>query len=280
MKPFRISAISYLNTAPLLWDFEHGDPSSDFEISYTIPSLCAASLQDGSADIGIIPAAAYASIPDLLILPDVSIAARQAVRSILLVSKVPRERIRTVALDRSSLTSVALLKVLFARWWGGERIYRTMPPDLESMLASHDAALLIGDPALQLEHSRFLSFDLAEEWIRLTQLPFVFAFWAVRGRSLEEKRPGDLASLFQQSRDHGLLPGNLRQIVRDWAARLALPGDRIESYLRENIHYFLDPACLAGMELFYRYASECGALPPAPELRFLEPSNLTIGSRR
>jgi len=278
MKRLRISAISYLNTAPLLWDFEHGDAGSDFELSYTIPSLCAASLEDGSADIGIIPAAAYASIPDLFILPDVAIAARRAVRSILLVSKVPRERIRTVALDCSSLTSVALVKVLFARWWGGERIYRTMSPHIEAMLESHDAALVIGDPALQLERSEYLSYDLAEEWIRLTHMPFVFAFWAVRGRSLEEK-PRDLATIFQQSRDHGLLPDNLMQIARDWAPRLALPADLIQSYLEENIHYFLDSRCLAGMNLFYRYARECGALPQAPGLRFLEPSKVTIGPR-
>src|SRR5277367_3180082 len=127
MKRFRISAISYLNTAPLMWDFEHEDGSSDaralFDVSYTLPSQCAASLRDGSADIGIIPAAAYSSIPDLAILPGVAIASRRAVRSILLVSKVPRERIRTVALDTSSMTSVALIKVLFSKWWGGGRTF-------------------------------------------------------------------------------------------------------------------------------------------------------------
>src|SRR5262249_23247484 len=121
MKRLRISAISYLNTAPLMWDFVHGDAGTEFDISYTLPSLCAASLSEGSADIGIIPAAAYVTIPDLSILPGVAIASRQAVQSILLVSKVPIEQIRTVALDTSSMTSVALTKVLFAKWWGGER---------------------------------------------------------------------------------------------------------------------------------------------------------------
>ncbi len=95
MKRLRISAISYLNTAPLMWDFEHGQAAADFDISYTLPSQCAANLREGSADIGIIPAAAYASIPDLAILPSVAIASRRAVRSILLVSKVPLEKIRT-----------------------------------------------------------------------------------------------------------------------------------------------------------------------------------------
>jgi chorismate dehydratase len=278
MKPFRISAISYLNTAPLLWDFEHGEQDSDFEISYTIPSLCAASLADGSADIGIIPAAAYTSVPDLLILPDVAIAARRAVRSILLVSKVPRDGIRTVALDRSSLTSVALVKVLFARWWGGERSYRTMSPDVAAMLADHDAGLLIGDPALQLDHSPYYSYDLAEEWIRLTGHPFVFAFWAVRRGALQGKKHRDLASIFRQSRDHGLLPESVSRIAKDWAPRLALSAGQIQSYLRDNIHYFLDPPCLTGLDLFYRYAQECGALPRAPEFHFLTPTKVTLVS--
>src|SRR5690348_12629286 len=129
MRRLRISAISYLNTAPLMWDFEHSCVGSAFDISYTLPSQCAAALQDGSADIGIIPAAAYASIADLLILPEVAIASKQPVRSILLVSQVPVERIQTIAVDASSLTSVALLRILFAKWWGGQRVFTTMGPN-------------------------------------------------------------------------------------------------------------------------------------------------------
>ena len=110
MRRLRISAISYLNTAPLMWDFENTPVGSQFEISYTIPSDCARSLETGSADIGIIPAAAYTRIPELVILPDVAIAAVRAVRSILLVSKVPIEHIRSVALDTSAMASVALTK--------------------------------------------------------------------------------------------------------------------------------------------------------------------------
>src|SRR5579863_10397997 len=105
MRKLRISAISYLNTAPLMWDFEHGDAGRQFEISYTLPSACARALAQGAADVGIIPAAAYVEIPGLQILPDVAIASRRAVRSILLVSQLPIELVRTVALDTSSLTS-------------------------------------------------------------------------------------------------------------------------------------------------------------------------------
>jgi chorismate dehydratase len=279
MKQLRISAISYLNTAPLIWDFEHGntDARSAFNISYTIPSQCAASLREGSADIGIIPVAAYASIPDLAILPGVAIASRRAVRSILLVSKVPLEKIQSVALDTSSMTSVALTKVLFATWWGGSRTFTAMAPDIEKMLMTNDAGLVIGDPALKIDRSRYLTFDLAEEWIRFTGKPFVFAFWAVRQAALANApRDLDLVTVFQQSRDHGLLPESLDRIALEWGPRLGLSESEVKNYLTENIHYSLDPACLDGMQLFYQLACECGALPSVPSLCFLDVAKAAV----
>jgi chorismate dehydratase len=278
MRRLRISAISYLNTAPLMWDFEHEGPkheqarenlARDFAISYTLPSACARALAEGSADIGIIPAAAYCEIPGLQILPDVAIASRRAVRSILLVSKVPIEQVRSVALDTSSKTSVALTKILFKKWLGGERTFTAMAPNLEQMLAQHDAGLLIGDPALQVDRTRYLTLDLAEEWIRHTGKPFVFAFWAVRSAALLGAAPSlDLPSVFQNSRDHGLESASIHQLAREWAPRLNLSEGEVESYLTQNIHYRLDPGCLEGLQLFYRYGAEVGALPAAPELLF------------
>ncbi len=284
MRRLRISAISYLNTAPLMWDFEHGEAARDFDISYTLPSACARSLADGTADIGIIPAAAYAEISGLQILPEVAIASRRAVRSILLVSKVPFDKVRSVALDTSSMTSVALTKVLFEKWLGGARAYASMAPVIDQMLAEHDAGLLIGDPALQIDRSRFHTLDLAEEWIRHTGKPFVFAFWAVRKDALQEARGApclaslarhgdspalDLPSIFQNSRDHGLETSSLNQIAREWAPRLNLGEDDVRNYLTQNIHYHLDDGCLNGLQLFYRYAAEIGALPIAPKLLFV-----------
>ncbi len=167
MRPLRLSAISFLNTAPLMWDFEHGvTPAQhssstvperlrrDFEISYTVPSLCAEALQAGMADIGIIPAITYATSPGLAILPDAVIAAKGEVRSILLVSKLPLEQVNTVAADTSSRTSVALARILFQKFWGGVRHFRPLAPDLDTMLQVCDAALLIGDPALRVDRSR------------------------------------------------------------------------------------------------------------------------------
>lgn len=270
MRRLRISAISYLNTAPLMWDFEHGETGRQFDVSYTLPSACAHALADGTADIGIIPAAAYAQIPGLQVLPEVAIASRRAVRSILLVSRVPVEKIRTVALDTSSMTSVALIKILFEKWLGGGRTFFPMAPNVEKMLAAHEAALVIGDPALKVDRSRYLTLDLAEQWIRRTGKPFVFAFWAIRGVALREADPAlDLAAIFRDSRDHGLQPSNLNQIAREWAPRLGLSEADIRAYLTENIHYQLDAGCLAGLQLFYRYAAEIGVLPAAPGLQFV-----------
>jgi chorismate dehydratase len=281
MRRLRISAISYLNTAPLMWDFEHGEAGRDFDISYTLPSACARCLQTATADIGIIPAAAFAQIPGLSILPDVAIASRQPVRSILLVSRVPVDKIRTVALDTSSMTSVALTKILFEKWMGGGRTFAPMAPDIDKMLAAHDSGLLIGDPALQIDRSRYFTLDLAEEWIRYTGKPFVFAFWAVREEALQDAdSPPDLSTVFQQSRNHGLERANLDRISLEWASKLGISPSDIRSYLTENIYYYLDAACLEGLQLFYRYAAEIEALPAAPEVRFLSAAKLFIAQSR
>ncbi len=279
MSRLKISAISYLNTAPLLWDFERAearpgiDLGFDYEISYTIPSACAEALRAGTADIGIVPAAAYATIPDLVVIPGVAIAARREVRSILLVSKKPVDALwtqaRTVALDTASLTSVALAKILFAKWLGGAREYKPMAPDLDVMLRACDAAVLIGDPALQVDRARYFTLDLAEEWRARTGKSFVFAFWAIRKQALAGRNAAAIAEAFQKSRDHGVSPKNLEAIAEEWASRLDIAIEAIRVYLTQNIHYYLDPPCLEGLELYYRLGAEVGALPEAPGLRFV-----------
>jgi chorismate dehydratase len=308
MKRLKISAISYLNTAPLMWDLKHAGAGADaeraaadvvsnafanYDISYTIPSACAEALRAGTADIGIIPAAAYTTVPDLVVIPNVAIAARRAVRSILLVGKRPVDalpqqqlpkqelsrqelskdqwltELRTVALDTSSMTSVALAKILFAKWLGGAREYKPMAPNLDAMLGACDAALLIGDPALQVDRARYFTLDLAEEWKARTGKSFVFAFWAIRREALAGRNGAAIAEVFQKSRDHGLSPKNLEAIAQDWAPRLGLTIESVRTYLTHNIHYYLDPPCLEGLELYYRLGAEVGALPRAPELRFV-----------
>lgn len=268
MRPLRVSAISFLNTAPLLWDFEHDGRRPEFHLEYTVPSACAEQLRAGAADIGIIPVAAYHAIPDLVVIPEVAIATKGAVRSIVLVSKVPLGEVRTVAADTSSRTSVLLARLLFRKWQGGDREFIPTAPNLDAMLARCDAALLIGDPALTVSRSQYLVYDLAEEWHRRTAKPFVFAFWALRREALAQA-PAELARIFQQSRDHGLEPANLAKLGREWAPRVGLPEAEVVRYLTENIDYSLDAQNLEALEFFFRAAEECGLLAERRPLHFL-----------
>jgi chorismate dehydratase len=148
-----------------------------------------------------------------------------------------------------------------------------MAPDLGTMLASCDAALLIGDPALLVQRARYATvIDLAEEWRKHTGKPFVFAFWAVREEALSDAGAGGgrsadavlrLAEVFQCSRDHGLTAASIGCVANEWAPRLGMSMADVTSYLTENIHYSLDKACREGLALFYKYAEACGSLPVA-----------------
>jgi chorismate dehydratase len=276
----RISAISFLNTAPLMWDFEHAGAARNFEIEYTNPSACAAELASNRADLGIIPSFAYAQIPGLVILPNIAIAAKDWVRSILLVSKKPITQTEAVAADTSSRTSVALLQVLFAKLWGGPRKLIPHPPQLEAMLAEQDAALLIGDAALTAKPAADqYVYDLAHEWRAFTGKPFVFAFWAVRLDALDRTPRGtNLTKVFQDSRNHGVQPENIAAIAKEWSERLAMTEADIRNYLTQNIDYSLDRENHAGLQLFLQYTTEIGLIPEVPQLRFLGP--VAFGSAR
>lgn len=148
------------------------------------------------------------------------------------------------------------------------------------MLQNHDAALLIGDAALEVPlDAGYHLYDLAHIWRRNTGQPFVFAFWAVRLDALNRKPQGlDLAKVFQQSRDHGLEPRSLDLIARQWAPKLRLSEDDIRSYLTQNIHYYLDRENHAGLKLFLQHSQEIGLIPAVPEVRFLGP--VAFGSPR
>src|SRR6185312_2634463 len=182
----KVSAISFLNTAPLMWDFDFGELRRDYRVDYTLPSVCAELLKTGMADIGIIPVAAYTTIPDLVVIPDIAIASRGAVRSILLIGKVPPEQMKRVAVDTSSRTSVSLLRVLCEKLYGVKPEFVPKEPKLKEMLKGCDAALVIGDPALLAKTDGYQVRDLAADWKQFTGKSFVFAFWAVRKSALEE----------------------------------------------------------------------------------------------
>jgi chorismate dehydratase len=280
----RLAAIDFLNPAPLMWDFEHEPGKSQlahrYDIGYSTPSRCAEELFTGYADIGLVPAAAYAIDPSMLIVPGCAIASKGLIRSIILVTRESGpEAARTVATDTSSLTSAAYTEILFRKYWNPAAKFVPFAPHLDAMLDLADAALLIGDPALlALEDSQsrldrtgetLLYHDLGHEWMSRTGVPWVSAFWAVRSEVIQSANvsPDALIADFATSRDHGL--SHIEDLVTEWSGRIALPASTIRTYLTENIHYTLDDACMEGLRTFYRYAAEYSVLPSVPELRLL-----------
>lgn len=268
-----------------MWNFEHPpaqrELSSRYELSWSTPSICAAKLTSGDADIGLVPIASYASQPSMFVVPGCTIASREHVRSILLITREDRDLrdIRRVALDTSSRTSATYTRILFHRHWMANPSFEQHAPNLDSMLQAADAALVIGDPALlaledrearyQRTGERLRYIDLAEEWHHLTGTRWVSAFWTVRPEapSATGISPAQIIQDFQASRDAGI--EHIEDLVREWTTRISVPTATIRTYLTENIWFHLDEPCIAGIQLFYRYGVECGALPSAPELRFL-----------
>ena len=258
----RISLVHYLNSAPLGWAFLHGPFKGRFEVMPSSPAMCADQLSSGEVDIGLIPSIEYQKIPGLQIVPEISIASLGEVRSILLVKNKGQQSIRSVALDVSSRTSVALAKILLQVKMGLHPQFVPHPPELSAMLRRCDAALLIGDPALKVQLEEYDTTDLAGEWVHWQQKPFVCAFWACRSGS---RFPEDLVSTFQEAKDWGLKRRD--EIAAVYAKSLDLPASFLESYLANNIDYDLTPKHIEGLKEFYRLARQELLIPELQELR-------------
>ena len=250
----RISVVDFLNARPLTWGLLHETPP-DVAVSRDMPSVCAAKLASGEADVGLIPSIEYQRTPGLRVVPSLGIAAASEVRSVLLVSDVSREKIASVALDPASKTSAALTRILLKRVYG-------LDPEYTSERKT-DARLIIGDPALKTRLNGHVVLDLAAEWRAFSGHPFVFAFWAVR----EQAATAAVASLLRRSYEAGL--AQFGRMVREEAEASGLSEAVVEDYLRHALHFELDEGDLEGLRLFYRLAAEDGLIPAARPVDFL-----------
>jgi len=284
----RISIVQYLNTAPLVWGFTNGPLHGKYDLSFTVPSQCAEQLRAGKADVAIIPAIEYQRIDDLVILPDMAIASKKQVRSLLIISKKPIEQVKSFALDGSSRSTQALSRILCAEKWKIAPQFFEAPPDLSAMLKQADAALLIGDPALRIavgmereswpgaegqticqaatlgitSSELLYVYDVVGEWRTLTGLPAVLAVWAAR----RDVASPEVAADFLASRDFGL--SRISEICFDAARELELPQPALESYLRHNIDFSLDEENRRGLELYFAHAAKLGLFPQAKPLEW------------
>jgi len=303
MPKLRISIVEFLNTAPLVWGFTNGPLRGRYDLSFTVPSLCAEELRSGTADIAIIPAIEYQRIDNLVMLPEMAVAARGEVRSILVLSKKPIEQARRLALDTSSRSSVALTRLLCKGFWRITPEFIDAAPDPAAMLAEADAALVIGDPALAIRIKvdalaakapdakgcgcadesapikndqivpgidTLFVYDVADQWREWTGKPCVLAIWAGRRDAVTPEVVAD----FQASKEYGL--ARIGEIAETAALKLDLPPRELEIYLRDNINFSLDAANLEGLELYFRECAAAGLIPRARPIEFASHVSKTV----
>ena len=268
MTRIRLGAVGYLNARPLVFGL---DRSPRFHVRYDIPAECARLLHAGATDLGLIPSIEFLRGPEpYRIVPEVAVASDGAVASVALYTKGPIDAVRTIAMDATSRTSVALVGVLCARLWNIQPRIESRAPDLTTMLDGVDAALIIGDNALlwSPEDVRCAGglagdvekIDLGSAWKELTGLPFVYAVWAGRDGAVDA---AGVAAL-QEARSRGI--AGVDTIAREYF------GDPVRQriaarYLRDNIKCYLGDRERTALETFYRYASDLGLARHSP-LRF------------
>jgi chorismate dehydratase len=290
MSKLRVSIVEFLNTAPLAWGLTEGPLEGRYDLSFAVPSQCAEDLHAGRVDIGVIPVIEYQRTDNLVILPDMAVAAKREVRSILVVAKRPVERVRRFALDRNSRSSTALVRLLCRGLWKIAPEFIEMEPDPGAMLSEADAALLIGDPALRVRLKvdtlagksaggesccgggedeqpvpgvdTLFVYDVAQQWREMTGLPCVLAVWAGRRDVVTPEVVAD----FRASKEYGL--ARIGEIAEAAALKLELAPCALEIYLRENIDYSLDAENITGLEHYFQECAKAGLIPRAKPVEF------------
>jgi len=267
MSRLRLGAVEYLNARPLVYGLHRH--AGRFDVRFDVPARCAELLHAGEVDLGLVPSIEYLRGDSYVAVPGVAIGSDGPVASVAVFSHQPIDRVRTVALDASSRTSVALFTVLCARHFGIAPDVRVMPPEPARMLEACDAAVLIGDVALLFDHegAGVQKTDLGLAWNAYCGLPFVYAFWFGRPGLLTA---GDVAALGDACR--------LGVEHADEVARQHFPGDPVRAaigarYLRDNVDFGFAERELAGLTRFYRDAADLGLAPAFRAPVFWQPES-------
>ncbi|MBI2191951.1 MAG: menaquinone biosynthesis protein [Planctomycetes bacterium] len=260
----KLGAVRYLNARPLVEGLEELAPWA--RVTLDTPRRLAASLRQGSIDVGLVPCLEYPRLGQASVIPGISISSRGDVWSVRLVSCRPVESIRTLALDVSSLSSVTLARVLCWEKFGIRPRFLDSSPDLSVVGRAADGLVLIGDPAMAAEAGSFpFVYDLGREWHEFTGLPFVYAFWLARSPEAD----GRVVEALQQAKARGL--ARLKNIADEEARRLGLPSEVCREYLERRIGYDLGEEEMAGLHRFFELCTRHDLAPPVSSLRFAVP---------
>lgn len=254
----RLAASTYLNTAPLIWSFKHGRRRDQVTLAEAVPSQCAELLARREVDYALVPVIEYQRLAEARLLPEVCVGSHQRVRSVVLVSRLNNlKKVQTVSLDDSSRTSAALVKIIFKEFLRFEPQWASRSLDAPDVLRDCDAALIIGDPAMTFSREGLRVWDLAALWHDFTGLGFVFAMWMTSGAGSPEPD-------FAQACREGL--AQRAEIVAHYEQRLGLAQAELETYLTENITFFLDDNLRRGLELYYELAWNHQLIPEVKPL--------------
>lgn len=260
-RPLRIGAVTYLNTVPLVRGLR--EQLVDAELLFDYPSRLADELAAGRLDVALAPCIELARHPEWSIVSSACIGCRGPVLSVKVLFRRPPSEVRTLALDEGSRTSAVLAQILLADRFGVRPKLQLLPLASSPLDSTADAVLVIGDRAIRSPTDGFCeSWDLGEEWVETTGLPFVFAVWSARpGVEL-----GDVEALLNVARDRGLR--ELGSIATEQAAAMDLPRPLVLQYLRDNLNFYLDGPERRGLDLYFRRAAELGLISNHVNLQF------------
>ncbi len=248
MNKIKISVVSYLNSKPFIYGLNHFKLINEIDLQLDIPSVCAQKLISGKVDIGLIPVAGLPKLIEKYIISDYCIGAEGKVASVMLYSNVPLNEIKNVLLDYQSNTSVLLVKVLAHNFWKINPQWIQAKADYENDIKENTAAVIIGDRTFGIENKYAYMYDLAEEWQKFTQLPFVFACWVAN-----KKLPDNFLNEFNQALKYGI--DHRQELIDELIKQKAYPTD-IEFYLNHNVKYDYNSAQKQALNLFLDYISQ------------------------
>jgi len=259
------SIIDQLNNIPFIYAFENQLIQNEYRFIKNSPLESGKALLGGEVDMGVIPVTTFAKTKETWrIIPHISISCVNASKNVKLFFKTGLQGLQKIAIDERADSELALLKILLQEKYNITPEYISMKPNLEHMLKSTDAALLIGNEALNEQEINKNSFDLGEEWYDLTGLPMVFSFWVGRETAIHAE---DVKNIIN-STNLGLK--NLENIAKDYAKNFDFSWALYHDYLTQNVNYKFTEKEHTGLTEFYNYAFYYGLIEYIPDILFFE----------
>ena len=245
MNSLKISAVSYLNTIPFVYGIIKSGHLENFRLDLDVPSVCAEKLKNGEVNVALVPVGAFPDFKNPVLISEYCIGAVGKVRTVLLLSQRPLEEVDTIYLDYDSRTSVQLVKVLAEHYWKISPQWKSLNPGQSDRPEQLESLVAIGDKTFELVKQYKYVYDLAEEWIRFTELPFVFAVWLSK-----KQLPVIFIDQLNQALSYGLK--HKAESLDYFKDKLPSCGDCL-SYLENNISFQFDEKKKKGMELYLQY---------------------------